>query len=182
MRDEDPQAGTPYRIARQAIVTPRGVPCAPEPYGAIVAINLNSGKKVWGVPHGSMAEHHAGSVGTGGAMVTAGGLLFAASTNDPYLRAYDSAVGKELWRGTLPVSASATPMGYVIAGRQFVVVAAGGHGALGKNKSDQLIAFALPATATAHRSMVGVTKQARRIPALGAPNPAQSSVSARRGS
>jgi quinoprotein glucose dehydrogenase len=154
-RDISPQYGSPYLLERQALVTPAGVPCGPEPFGAIVAINLDTGKKVWSVPHGVMVKGESGSVGDGGVIVTAGGLVFAASTNDPWLRGYDSKTGKELWRGQLPVPSNATPMTYSVHGRQYVVIAAGGHGFIGMGKNDQVIAFALPETTpkhgTAHR-------------------------------
>ncbi len=83
-------------------------------------------------------------------IVTAGGLVFAASTNDPWLRAYDSKTGKELWRGPLPAPSNATPMTYSDHGRQYVVIAAGGHGFIGIGKSDQVIAFALPEKTSKH--------------------------------
>jgi quinoprotein glucose dehydrogenase len=143
-RDESRQEQTPYRLARQALMTPSEVPCAPTPFGSIVAVNLDTGKKLWSVPHGEMVKGEPGSVGVGGVIVTAGGLLFAASTNDAYLRAYDSKTGKELWRGALPAAANATPMTYSVHGRQFVVIVAGGHGFMGRGKSDAVIAFALP--------------------------------------
>jgi quinoprotein glucose dehydrogenase len=143
-RDESKQGGTPYGLQRQALMTPNEVPCAPTPFGSIVAINLDTGKKVWSVAHGEMVKGEPGSIGDGGVIATAGGVLFAASTNDPYLRAYDSATGKELWRGELPVPSNTTPMTYAINGRQYVVIVAGGHGFIGKGKSDQVIAFALP--------------------------------------
>ena len=45
----------------------------------------------------------------------------------------------------MPTSAMATPITYEVDGRQFVVVAAGGHHAYYRQKvSDYLIAFALP--------------------------------------
>jgi quinoprotein glucose dehydrogenase len=146
-RDESPQDGTPYLLARQAITTTGLIPCSPQPFGSIVAINLNTGAKVWSVPHGEMAKGYSGSVGAGGVIATAGGLVFAASTNDPFLRAYDSANGKLLWRGILPAPANATPMTYISHGRQYVVIAAGGHVSLGTGTSDQVVAFALPTKA-----------------------------------
>jgi quinoprotein glucose dehydrogenase len=145
--DPAPELGTPYRMVRQAIETPTGAPCAPTPFGSIVALNLDTGIKSWSVPHGQMVDGEPGSIGVGGVIVTAGGLVIGASTNDAFLRAYDSATGKELWRGALPVSANATPMTYTIQGRQYLVIAAGGHGFLAKGKSDQVIAFALPSPA-----------------------------------
>ncbi len=150
-RDESPQAGTPYTLARQGVMSPRNTPCGPTPFGAIVAINLDTGTKLWSVPHGQMVPGYPGSIGDGGVIATAGGLLFAASTYDPLMRAYDSKTGQELWRGRLPVPSQATPMTYVVNGRQFIVIAAGGHGFIGNGQSDAVIAFALPPTAKMRR-------------------------------
>ena len=66
-----------------------------------------------------------GSLNLGGPVVTAGGLLFTAAGREPLLRAYDKGTGEVLWTGKLPNPAQATPMTYVLGGRQFVVVAAG---------------------------------------------------------
>lgn len=148
-RDIDPQEGAPFGVARQALMNGDGTPCGPPPFGSIVAINLDTGQKLWTVPHGEMVEGEKGSYGGGGLIATGGGLLFAASTVDAYLRAYDSTTGQELWRGRLPVSANATPMTYTWHGRQYVVIAAGGSQTLKEGQSDALIAFARPA-ATVH--------------------------------
>jgi quinoprotein glucose dehydrogenase len=63
---------------------------------------------------------------------------------DPVLRAFDIETGRELWQGELPACANATPMTYQINGRQFVVVAAGGHDKLGSKLGDAVVAFSLP--------------------------------------
>ena len=76
--------------------------------------------------------------------MTAGGLLFTAASSEPFLRAIDKASGEEVWTGRLPVPAQSTPMTYTYAGRQYVVVSAGGHGGLGTPLGDSVIAFALP--------------------------------------
>ncbi|MGH7541316.1 MAG: PQQ-binding-like beta-propeller repeat protein, partial [Gemmatimonadota bacterium] len=96
---------------------------------------------VWpGAPEGS------GSAIAGGPIVTAGGLLFIGATPDQRLRALDAATGDELWSAALPAAAMATPMTYRGAdGRQYVVVAAGGHGKRGLPPGDYVVAFALPA-------------------------------------
>ena len=139
-----PQEGAPYKLWRTGLLSPSGLPCGPEPYGALVAIDLDTGRKVWSVAHGVMREGAAGSIGVGGPMVTAGGLVFAASTNDAYLRAYDVRTGREVWRQAIAVAANATPMTYAIRGRQYVVLAVGGHGFVGAGKGDEVVAFALP--------------------------------------
>ena len=78
--------------------------------------------------------------------VTAGGLVFIAAAKDTSLRAFDVETGQELWKGPLPASAQATPMTYRLSetGKQFVVIAAGGHGMLGTKKGDYVVAFTLP--------------------------------------
>jgi quinoprotein glucose dehydrogenase len=76
-------------------------------------------------------------------VVTAGGVVFIAATMDKKIRAFDLATGIKLWEGRLPAYGMATPMTYESGGRQYVVIAAGGHGALG-GWGDSLIAFALP--------------------------------------
>jgi quinoprotein glucose dehydrogenase len=83
----------------------------------------------------------------GGPIVTAGGLVFIAGTFDPYLRAFDAETGNELWKARLPVSGHATPMTYRVTptGKQYVVIAAGGHGKVdGEPLGDSLVAFTLP--------------------------------------
>ena len=86
-----------------------------------------------------------GTFGLGGPMTTAGGVTFHAATMDPYLRAYDNATGKVLWKGRLPVGAGGTPMSYVSAksGKQYVVVSAGGA-RMRPTKGDYVVAYALP--------------------------------------
>jgi quinoprotein glucose dehydrogenase len=85
-----------------------------------------------------------GTVTLGGPIVTAGGLVFTAAAMDNYLRAFDAESGKELWKFELPAGGQATPMTYTIKGKQFIVIAAGGHGKLGTKQGDYVIALALP--------------------------------------
>jgi glucose dehydrogenase len=88
----------------------------------------------------------AGTPNLGGPIVTAGGLTFVGSAMDNYLRAFDTDTGQELWKGRLPAGGQAMPMTYV-AGKdrkQFVVIAAGGHGKLGTTLGDSLVAYSLP--------------------------------------
>jgi PQQ enzyme repeat len=80
--------------------------------------------------------------------VTDRGLVFIGAAMDNYLRAFDIETGRELWKGRLPAGGQATPMTYRSTenGRQFVVIAAGGHGRLGTDIGDSVVAFALPDT------------------------------------
>ncbi|MGH4006774.1 MAG: PQQ-binding-like beta-propeller repeat protein [Pseudonocardiaceae bacterium] len=78
----------------------------------------------------------------GGALI-AGDLVFIGAATDEALRAFDIETGRLLWNGALPASAQATPMTYRVGGRQFVVIAAGGHGGLGTKTGDAVVAFTL---------------------------------------
>ncbi len=138
------QDKTPYFIFREAIMTPSGTPCTAPPWGTVSALNLNTGKKLWDVPLGTMIPaRHTGSINLGGPIVTAGGLVFTGASTESYIRAFDSASGQELWKDELPVPAQATPMTYMVGGKQFVVICAGGHGQLGTKLGDSVVAFAL---------------------------------------
>ena len=80
----------------------------------------------------------------GGPMVTSEGLIFIAATSDAYIRAHDIDNGEVLWEADLPTSGNSVPMTYSYQGRQYVLVAAGGHFASPMPAADHLVAFALP--------------------------------------
>jgi len=139
------QVGAPFGMFRTPLLAPSGVPCNAPPWGTVAAVDLFSGKKVWDVPLGSwIPDMNTGTVTLGGPMVSAGGLVFTAAAMDNYLRAFDVETGKELWKYELPAGGQATPMTYMLKGKQYVVIAAGGHGKLGTKQGDYVIAFTLP--------------------------------------
>jgi quinoprotein glucose dehydrogenase len=139
------QAGAPYGMFRTPLLAPSGLPCNAPPWGTVVAVDLYSGKKVWDVPLGSwIPAMNTGTITLGGPMVSAGGLVFTAAAMDNYVRAFDSETGNELWKFELPAGGQATPMTYTLKGKQYVVIAAGGHGKLGTKQGDYVIAFTLP--------------------------------------
>jgi len=143
--------GTPYIMRRRMLLAPSKMPCTPPPFGALVAINLKTGARLWEVPLGSISALVGGdakippdwgSPNLGGPIVTAGGLVFIGAALDRSLHAFDIETGRELWRGSLPESAKATPMSYRLAsGEQFVAIAVGGGGAWGTG--DYVVAFHL---------------------------------------
>jgi quinoprotein glucose dehydrogenase len=127
-----------------------GFPGCKPPWGTLNCINLNNGKLKWQVPlgeHEKLTKRGVPKTGTenfGGAVVTAGGLVFVGGTRDIKFRAFDKTNGKELWEYKLPFGASAPPTVYQINGRQYVVVPATGGGKLGLPSGDAHVAFFLP--------------------------------------
>jgi quinoprotein glucose dehydrogenase len=100
----------------------------------------------WGIPSG--LPFLIGTPNNGGAVVTAGGLIFIAATTDNLFHAIDIDTGKELWHTQLPAGGQATPMTFEANGRQFVALMPGGHHFMKTGVSDQLIAWALPDKST----------------------------------
>ena len=152
-KEVSPNEGAPFGMMRVAMLSPIGMPCNPPPWGQLHAIDMHSGKILWSVPLGTtedmapFSEYLLGKTGTpnlGGPIVTAGGLVFIGAAMDDYLRAFDAKSGAELWRGRLPAGGQATPMTYVWKGKQYVVIAAGGHSKLNTRRGDTVMAFALP--------------------------------------
>jgi quinoprotein glucose dehydrogenase len=139
------QTGAPFAMFRTPLLAPSGLPCNAPPWGTVAAVDLFEGKKVWDVPLGSyIPGMNTGTVTLGGPMVSAGGIVFTAAAMDNYLRTFDSETGKELWKFELPAGGQATPMTYTLKGKQYLVIAAGGHGKLGTKQGDYVIAFTLP--------------------------------------
>jgi quinoprotein glucose dehydrogenase len=140
------EEGAPYGMFRQYLLSSNKLPCVPPPWGMLTAVDMTEGKILWQVPLGRFnPAAPAGAISLGGSIVTAGGLVFIAGTYDPNIRAFDAGTGKELWKAPLPASGHATPMTYQIHGKQYVVIAAGGHAQITEEaQSDAIIAFALP--------------------------------------
>jgi quinoprotein glucose dehydrogenase len=158
-KEVSPQTGAPFAMIRETLLSPIGTPCNPPPWGTIAALDLNQRKILWEVPLGTTEDIFplgvalaTGTPNFGGPVATAGGLIFIGAAMDRYLRAVDAASGAELWRGRLPASAMATPMTYVWHGRQYIVIAAGGHGEVGTETSDAVVAFALPVSGESTRT------------------------------
>jgi quinoprotein glucose dehydrogenase len=78
-------------------------------------------------------------------LVTSGGLIFIAATYDQKLRAFDKNTGKVLWEQLLPAGGFATPITYMINGKQYIAIAAGGTRYKLK-PGGSYISFALPSS------------------------------------
>jgi quinoprotein glucose dehydrogenase len=127
------------------------LPFSPPPFGTLAAVDLSDSTLAWEVPLGLMADPTEvpdaltwGSVSLGGPTTTGGGLVFIGATYDGFFRAFDVETGEFLWQDQLPAGGQATPMSYEHDGRQYVVIAAGGHGKMGSPLGDSVVAYALP--------------------------------------
>jgi quinoprotein glucose dehydrogenase len=146
---QDTVARSPYEFAGyERWRDSAGLPVIKPPWGTLTAIDLNTGNFRWRIPLGRHpALPNGGAVsGTeqyGGPIVTAGGLVFIAATQDAKFRAFDKDTGKLLWETALPAAGYATPSTYAAGGKQYVVIAAGG-GKLGTSSGDAYVAYALP--------------------------------------
>jgi quinoprotein glucose dehydrogenase len=146
-----PLLGTPYALKQGPFVSPMFTPCLAPPWAAVVAVDLVAGDILWQSTLGTLDTLMPvpiplkwGTAAFGGPIVTAGGLVFVGATQDNRFRAFDIDTGEELWHAKLPTGAFAIPMSYEIDGRQFVVIASGGHPFIYPFPGDYLTAFALP--------------------------------------
>jgi len=148
-----PTKGAPYGLTMKPLLSPFGAPCNRPPWGKLMAIDLKAGKVLWNVPLGTARDQapfplwfKLGVPNMGGSVVTGSGLIFIGATSDQYIRAYDIKTGEVVWRARLPAGGQSTPMTYRLKknGRQYVVIAAGGHKFMGTKLGDSLVAFALP--------------------------------------
>lgn len=151
-----PMDGTPYGAVRERFLSPLGIPCQKPPFGTMSAVNLKTGKIVWQVPVGTVKDTgplgikmrmpmEVGMPTLGASLSTQSGLLFFAGTQDFYLRAFDTANGKEIWKSRLPVGSQSGPMTYVSpkTGKQYIIISAGGA-RQSAERGDYVIAYALP--------------------------------------
>jgi quinoprotein glucose dehydrogenase len=149
--EQAPMRGSPYAMSRAVMLSPLGLPCNSPPWGMLHAIDMDTGEIVWESVLGTTEELaplglalKTGTPNVGGPLSTAGGLIFIGAAMDNYRRAFDAGDGRELWQGKLPAGGQASPMTYMVGGRQYVVIAAGGHRDLDTKKGDYVVAFALP--------------------------------------
>jgi glucose dehydrogenase len=141
-----------YRITgSKDFLDPDGYPAIKPPWGTLNAIDLNTGKYVWKIPLGeypalvAKGTTNTGTENYGGPIVTAGDVLFIGATvYDKKFRAFDSLTGQLLWETVLPNAAVATPATYMIDGKQYVVVAAGGGKDPKGSSGSVYVSFSLP--------------------------------------
>ncbi|WP_215800086.1 membrane-bound PQQ-dependent dehydrogenase, glucose/quinate/shikimate family [Pantoea dispersa] len=146
-----------YAIHIQQLASGLGIPCIAPPWGRMVGVDLKTGKTEWlrrvgttknlktsFLPGRFPIGFPMGMVAHGGPLLTAGDLVFHGATADNFIRAYNSTTGELLWQQELSAGAQATPSTYMGSdGKQYVVIAAGGHGSLGTKAGDSVVAFRL---------------------------------------
>lgn len=149
-----PQKGAPWGVDRPLWTSPLGVPCISPPWGYVAATDIESGALLWSRPLGtgydmgplgipSRIGVPLGTPNVGGAVVTASGLTFIAAAQDNYLRAFETASGRLLWRARLPAGGQSGPMTYMHGDRQYVAISATGHARLETKVGDNIVVYAL---------------------------------------
>ncbi|MBS0000288.1 MAG: PQQ-binding-like beta-propeller repeat protein [Cyclobacteriaceae bacterium] len=143
---EVPFVATGHNVLRD----PEGFPASKPPWGTLNAIDLDAGNILWQVPLGTYPGlekrgfEPTGTFNMGGPLVTAGGLVFIGASLDERFRAIDKDTGEVLWEFQLAAGGYATPSSYVIDGKQYVVIAAGGGGKPETAPGDVYYCFSLP--------------------------------------
>ena len=104
-------------------------------WGRLVAVNLDTGKVAWGVKTDQPL--------VGGVLATAGNLVFNGEANG-WFKAFDATNGKELWRFNAGAGVNAPAVSYMVNGKQYVAVAAGGNNQIDAKRGNSVFVFALP--------------------------------------
>ncbi len=129
------QSGTPWGMSRKTFIGPDGRPCGQEPWGALAAIDVSTGKLRWETPM---------LPSLGGPLTVNGVVFFGGTVFETKLRAFAADDGRKLWEADLPFSAHSVPATYEWQGKRYVVVCAGGHGKVdGSKLGGAVIAFAI---------------------------------------
>ncbi len=106
-----------------------------EQWGTFTAIDTDTGKITW------QAKTEQPMIG--GALATAGGLVFAGEANGLF-KAYDDATGQVKWEFQAGAGVNAAPVTFEVDGEQFIAVAAGGNFQIKAPYGDSLLVFGLP--------------------------------------
>jgi glucose dehydrogenase len=158
-----PNAGpdfVPYRSPVDFMLMSNGLSAIGPPWSQITAYDLNTGQIIWQKPHGGvmgLPEGTGSQAPRGGVVTTAGGLVFAGTSSDRKMRAYDADTGEVLWEYDLPAATEGVPAVYEVDGRQYLAIAVGGNGMFAPNLDfpapgpGRYMVFALPGEAVAQR-------------------------------
>jgi quinoprotein glucose dehydrogenase len=129
------QLGAPFGMSRRTFIGPDGRPCNQEPWGALVAIEVETGKVRWESPM---------TVSLGGPLSVKGAVFFGGTLFESKFRAFSADTGEKLFETDLPYTGNSTPGTYEWRGKRYVVISAGGHGKVdGSKLGDLVMAFTL---------------------------------------
>lgn len=129
------QSGAPFAMSRRTFLGPDGRPCNQEPWGALAAIDVETGKLRWESPM---------TVSLGGPLFVSDAVFFGGTLFDPKFRVLSADTGRTLVETALPFTANSTPGTYEWKGKRYVVLCVGGHGKVdGSKLGDLVIAFTL---------------------------------------
>jgi alcohol dehydrogenase (cytochrome c) len=103
-------------------------------WGNVSAVNVDTADIVW--------QARTEDPMIGGALTTAGNLVFAGEGNGSF-NAYDATTGAKLWSFQAGAGVNAAPMSFDLDGTQYIAVAAGGNQQLNFKRGDALLVFAL---------------------------------------
>ncbi|HEX6136716.1 MAG TPA: PQQ-binding-like beta-propeller repeat protein [Casimicrobiaceae bacterium] len=106
-----------------------------EQWGQLVAVNLDTGKVAW--------KHKTPQPLIGGVLATAGDIVFNGEANGWY-KAYDARSGKELWKYNCGAGVNSPGTSYMVKGKQYVAIAAGGNNQIDAKRGNSVFVFALP--------------------------------------
>lgn len=104
-------------------------------WGRLAAVDINTGKMVWKADTDQPLM--------GGVLATAGNLVFTGEGNG-FFNAYDAKSGKKLWSFQCGAGVNAPATSYMINGKQYIAVAAGGNTQLDFKRGNTVLVFALP--------------------------------------
>ena len=140
--------GQSYRldpIDGRTLFSHDSVPCNAPPWGFLVGVDLARGAIAWRVST-SRGDDDPGEGGYGPALSTASGLVFHGGSRLPVMRVHDADTGERIATFDLPAGLHAGPITYKLRpeGKQFLVVAPGGHVGMGSPLGDHVIAYTLP--------------------------------------
>jgi len=102
--------------------------------GNVTAVDYDTGKIKWQVKTPQPM--------IGGILATGGGLVFTGESNG-WFKAYDAKDGKVLWKFQAGAGVNAPPSSYMVGGKQYIAVAAGGNVQVDSRRGDSIVAFTL---------------------------------------
>ncbi|MFI5321234.1 MAG: pyrroloquinoline quinone-dependent dehydrogenase [Myxococcota bacterium] len=140
--------GERYRLSQisgRTVMRNDDLPCNKPPWSFLAAVDLARGELAWRVSTSS-AEGDPAQAAFGPALATASGLVFHAGTATPVLRVHDADSGERIATFELPAGLHAGPITYKLreGGKQFLVIAPGGHVGVDSPLGDYVIAYTLP--------------------------------------